>query len=68
MSFLAEKKIDSCPIGGFDKTKIDEILDLTAQGYASVVLLSIGYRSTDDAYAQRPKIRFSTEEIVEFIK
>ncbi|MDD3145147.1 MAG: NAD(P)H-dependent oxidoreductase [Candidatus Gracilibacteria bacterium] len=64
MNLLAQKEIDSCAIGGFDSAKYDEILELDKHGIASVVVLPIGYRSSEDKYSSKPKVRFSKEEIV----
>lgn len=68
MSYLAEKKIDSCAIWGFDKNAIDEILSLKEKWFESVVMLPIGYRKQDDKYADSPKVRFEKEDISEIIK
>ncbi|MDD2907708.1 MAG: NAD(P)H-dependent oxidoreductase [Candidatus Gracilibacteria bacterium] len=64
MNLLAQKEIDSCAIGGFNPVKYDEVLDLDKHGLASVVVLPIGYRSSEDKYASKPKVRFSKEEVV----
>ncbi len=64
MHTLARKKIDSCAIGGFNPSMYDEILGLGEKDLASVVVLPIGYRSADDKYAEKPKVRFSEEEVV----
>lgn len=64
MNLLAQKKIDSCAIWGFDPVKYDEILDLDKYGLASVVVLTIWYRSSEDKNASRPKVRFNKDEIV----
>ena len=68
MAYLSEKNIDSCAIWGFSKNAINEILNLKEKGFESVVMLPIWYRKEDDVYASRPKVRFSKEEICEFIK
>lgn len=68
LSFLAEKRIDACPIGWFSKEGIDKILGLHEKGWESVVLLPIGYRREDDKYATRAKSRFGLEEIVEMVE
>lgn len=68
MSYLAEKKIDSCAIWGFDKNAIDEILSLKEKWFESVVMLPIGYRKQDDKYADSPKVRFEKDDISEIIK
>lgn len=64
MHFLAQKQIDSCAIWGFDPLKYDEILELDKLGLASVVVLPIWYRSNDDKYSFKPKVRFSKDEII----
>lgn len=68
LTVLADKKIDSCAIWGFDSIKYDEILDLDKKWLSSVVVLPIGYRSENDKHSKYPKVRFKTEEIVEIIK
>lgn len=68
LNVLAEKRIDSCAIWGFDSNKYDEILDLDNKWLASVVVLPIWYRSENDKYSSYPKIRFSKEDILEIIK
>lgn len=64
MNTLAQKEIDSCAIWGFDSKKYDEILKLDEKWLASVVVLPIWYRSNEDKYALKPKVRFSKEELV----
>ncbi len=67
MTTAAMLEIDTCPIEGFVPPKYDEILGLTAKGYASVVVCAAGYRSADDKYAAKPKVRFTTPEMVEYL-
>jgi nitroreductase len=55
--------IDACPMEGFDRAQYDEILGLKAQGYASAVIATLGYRSATDKYAHAPKVRFPRERI-----
>jgi nitroreductase len=56
--------IDSCPIEGFDKEKVDELLELQKVGLSSVVMCAVGYRSLDDKYATAKKHRFPLSEVV----
>ena len=56
--------VDATPMEGFEPPKIDEILGLTAQGYAAVVCAAAGYRSSDDAYAKQPKVRFPADALI----
>jgi nitroreductase len=67
MTTAAMLEVDTCPIEGFAPPKYDEILGLTAKGYASVVVCAAGYRSADDKYAAKPKVRFATPEVVEYL-
>lgn len=64
ISFLASKEIDSCPIEWFDKVKYNEILWLEKLWLSSVLVLPIWYRSSEDKYSQRPKIRFEKEKLI----
>lgn len=60
----AHRRIDTCPMEGFDAAKYDELLGLKSQGLRTVVLCPIGYRAADDTYAGLKKIRFKAEEII----
>lgn len=55
--------IDSTPIEGLDTGKLDEILQLKAQGFRSVVVASLGYHSDEDFNAQFKKSRLPFNEI-----
>ncbi len=55
--------IDSTPIEGFDAEKLDDILDLKAKGYRSVVIASLGYRSEEDFNAGFNKSRLPFDDI-----
>lgn len=57
--------VDACPMEGFVPEKYDEILGLTAKGYASRVVATAGYRAADDAYASLAKVRYPVAEVVE---
>jgi nitroreductase / dihydropteridine reductase len=65
MYAASERRIDSCPMEGFDRNKYDEILKLEEKGLQSVVLCTVGYRAQDDAYARLRKFRFSSKEVLE---
>ncbi|ACK71372.1 nitroreductase [Gloeothece citriformis PCC 7424] len=67
MTSAAILGIDTCPIEGFNPPKYDEILGLTQQGYGSVVVCAAGYRAADDKYASIPKVRYPTEEVVQYL-
>ncbi len=59
--------IDACPMEGFDRELYDEILGLKAQGLASAVIATLGYRLSSDKYATAPKVRFPKDEIFSHI-
>lgn len=65
MYAASERRIDSCPMEGFDRKKYDEILKLEEKGLQSVVLCTVGYRAHDDTYARSKKVRFSLKEVLE---
>lgn len=57
--------IDSCPMGGFDKTGFDSVLKLHQQELKTVLICPIGYRHEADL--QLPKIRKSLTEFVKVV-
>ena len=64
MSGAAFMGIDSCPIEGFDKKAVEEILELDTSRYQLSMILPFGYRINE----QSEQLRVSFEEVVEFIK
>ncbi|OKH52587.1 NAD(P)H-dependent oxidoreductase [Calothrix sp. HK-06] len=67
MTTAALLGVDTCPMEGFVPSKYDEVLGLPEQGYAAVVVCPAGYRSAEDKSAERPKIRFETQDVVQYI-
>jgi len=59
----AHRKIDACPMEGFDPKKFDEILELSQEGLETVVLCAVGYRAVDDKYSMLRKVRFDAKEV-----
>jgi nitroreductase len=57
--------VDDCPMEGFIPAEYDRILGLTDTGYTTAVLCPLGYRNDTDRYATLPKVRFSTEKLIE---
>jgi nitroreductase len=64
MTAAAAIGLDTCPLEGIVPAKYDEILDLHAMGYHTVVACAAGYRASDDRYAAVPKVRFATEDVI----
>jgi nitroreductase len=56
--------VDACPMEGFVPAEYDQILDLRAQGYASVVCCALGYRASSDKYATLKKVRRTKSELI----
>lgn len=57
--------IDTCALWWIDAKKYDEILDLEWTWYKTCVAIALGYRSEDDKYASKNKVRFKEEEVFE---
>lgn len=49
--------VDATPMEGFDSEVLDAELGLDGQGYTSIVLVALGYRSEQDFNAKLPKSR-----------
>jgi nitroreductase len=64
MTAAALVGIDTCPMEGIDPAKYDEILDLPAKGFKTVVACAAGYRSAADKSATAPKVRYPAAEVV----
>ena len=60
-------KIDACPMEGFKPAECDKLLGLSDRGYASRVLCALGYRSPEDKLADMAKVRYATDEVVEYV-
>lgn len=63
MNAAAVKGIDSCPIEGYEKEKVEEILGLDTKKYQLSVVMPLGYRINPQSSQLREKL----EDIVEFI-
>ena len=64
MTAAAYIGIDSCPIEGFEKEKVEELLELDTTKWQLSVVLPFGYRLNE----QSTLLRLPFEEVVEFIK
>jgi nitroreductase len=63
MTAAAYVGIDSCPIEGFEKEKLEEILKLDTSKWQVSVVVPFGYRLN----AQSTQLRLPFDEVVEFI-
>ena len=64
MTAAAIKGVDSCPIEGFEKEKVEKILKLDLSKYQLSCIVPFGYRINE----QSSQLRESFENIVEYIK
>jgi nitroreductase len=68
MTAAALMKIDSCPIEGFDRTAVENLLVregiIDNEHFGVSVMVSFGYRATDP----RPKTRQPAEDVIRRIK
>jgi nitroreductase len=64
MTSAALLQVDNCPMEGIEQAKVDALLDLPAKGCTSLVACALGYRSSEDKYAQMQKVRFEPSRVV----
>ena len=64
MNAAASIEIDSCPIEGFEKEKVEEVLGLDTSKFQVALMLPFGYRINE----QSEQLRLDFEDVVEFIK
>ncbi|XKG51330.1 NAD(P)H-dependent oxidoreductase [Malaciobacter canalis] len=64
MTAAAAIGVDSCPIEGFEKDKLEKILELDTTKYQVAMVLPFGYRLNE----QSDQLRLSFDEVVEFVK
>jgi len=63
MTGAAFEKVDSCPIEGFEKEKVEALLEIDTTQYKVAVMVAFGYRANE----QSEKIRLPFEEVVTFV-
>ena len=61
MTTAASLGIDSCPMEGFEKDRVEAVLDIDTKEYEVAVLVALGYRAAD----QPPRLRHPKEILVE---
>jgi nitroreductase len=67
MTSAALLGVDTCPLEGLVPAEYDRILELAGSGYATVVACALGYRAATDKYANLPKVRYETGEVVRVV-
>lgn len=67
MGVCALASIDTCALGGIQRTAFDEILGLKAKGLATSVACAAGYRLETDKYASTPKVRYPSARVLHHV-
>jgi nitroreductase/dihydropteridine reductase len=62
LTVAAAKRIDACPMGGFEPEGYNQVLGLNALGLQATVICALGYRNNEDWSADAVKIRVSQNE------
>ena len=64
MIYAAMRRIDSCPIEGFEPRKVEEVLNVDRGKERAVLLLPLGYRVQEPG----PRLRRPLSEVAEFLE
>ena len=67
MFAAALENVDTCPMEGFNKEKIEEILDLDTKNESVSVTLALGYRAEDDIFQNFKKVRKPDDKLFKFL-
>ncbi|MEY4918460.1 MAG: hypothetical protein RL616_2373 [Verrucomicrobiota bacterium] len=67
MTCAAVLGVDACPMEGLVPTEYDKILKLEGSGYKTVVACAFGYRAAADKYASLAKVRYETNDLVQYV-
>lgn len=67
MFAAALEQVDSCPMEGFKKDLIEEILALDTDKESVAVTLAVGYRAEDDAFQHLKKVRKPEDKLFKFL-
>jgi nitroreductase len=59
--------IDACPMEGIKGKEYDRILGLETLNLKSLAVVTLGYRSSEDTYAKKAKVRLPAEKIIKTI-
>ncbi len=63
MTAAASLGIDSCPMEGYEKDRVEEVLGIDTKTYEVAVLVALGYRAAE----QTPRRRHNMDDLVEII-
>lgn len=63
LSAAAQLRIDACPMEGFQNEEYNKILDLNSKNLNAAVVVTLGYRSEEDATQHHKKVRKSEQQL-----
>ena len=63
LSAAAAFRIDACPMEGFERDKVNELLELPSRGLNAAVIAAVGYRSEEDDTQHNHKVRRPENEL-----
>lgn len=63
----ALERVDSCPMEGFKKEVIEEVLNLDTNRESVTVTLALGFRSEEDHFQHMKKVRKPNEKLFSFL-
>ncbi len=64
LTAAAVKRIDACPMEGFDRRAVNEILDLEAENLNAITMCPLGFRGSADYLATMKKVRWPKETVI----
>lgn len=67
MASAAALGVDACPMEGIIPAEYDKILGLKEQGYTTTLACPLGYRSGEDKYAELAKVRYTADQLVDYV-
>ena len=67
LSAAAVLRIDTCAIEGFEKDRVNELLNLESKGYSATFMVAIGYRSENDQNQFLKKVRTPIDHLFETV-
>ena len=67
MASAAALGVDACPMEGIIPAEYDKILGLKEQGYTTTLACPLGYRSSEDKYAELAKVRYTADQLVDYV-
>jgi nitroreductase len=67
LTACGERRIDACPIEGFERSSYNEILGLPARNLSASVVAAVGYRAADEPNQFNAKVRRPEDQLFEHI-